>query len=463
MELSASPQPAAFDPMTAASFLLATSSIFGAALYLFYRCRGRISATSMLLSFLLVLYGPAYLVYMLYYNQSSFIYQELMQAPYFDEAVKSLNLAITILYLCCILGIELIDRLAGRRTKKLTEALDNWNAHPPRSVFRFRGWLIAVNIGLIALMIWTSMRELHLAVILGYFETAGSQAAKADYRLSYAGSDSYLYRIALMSVAPFFLIWGFLEGLIKRNWLLLGSSCVLFALTLLGRVETLSKAPIALLGMQIAFAALLSFRNRIGLSVVVGAVVAAPLLFYPLIELSIPEASRPMSATEFFFWRTFFISNEVLLEYFNAIPYYISHTWGSNIRIVATLFGKEFRPAYEEVALLWRGQPGSTSNAMFIADAWADFSFFGVAAASVLAGAICRTVDVIFVAEGKSPMTIALLACSFIGIIHLMLSSIQSAMLSGGLASIPLMLFVFVKARNLLRLRKLRWHRMVAP
>ena len=444
--------------MSAATFLLAALSMFGAAIYLVKKTRGFISATSMLLGFLLLLYGPAYLVYMLYYNQDSPIYRELMKTPYFDEASASLNLAIALTYLGCIFGIELIDRLAPQRTKELTQALKNWNTDPLRSASSVDGLLIAANMALIVFMAWTSIREQHLAVISGFLETANSQSAKGEYRLLHAGSNSYAYRVALTSIAPFLLTWGFLQGLIKRNWLLVASSCVLFALTLLGRFETLSKAPIALLAVQIGLGALLCFRNRNSFGLVVAAVAAVILVFYPLIELSIPEASRATSVTEFFLWRTFFISNEVLLEYFSAIPYYISHKWGSNIRLMAILFNEEFSPAYEQVSLLWRGQSGSTSNAMFIADAWADFSFLGVAAASVLAGAICRTIEIVVVAEGKSPLTIGLLACSFVGIVQLMLNSMQSSMLSGGLASIPLTLLAFVKAGQFLRLRRQRLH-----
>ncbi|WP_038937129.1 hypothetical protein [Bradyrhizobium japonicum] len=444
--------------MSAATFLLAAFSMLGAAIYLGKKTRGFISATSMLLSFLLLLYGPAYLVYMLYYNQDSPIYRELMKSPYFNEGSASLNLAIAVMYLGCIIGIELIDRLAPRRAQKLTQTLQDWNANPLRSASSVDGWLIAVNATLIALMAWTSIREHHIAVISGFLETANSQSAKGEYRLLHAGSASYAYRVALTSIAPFLLTWGFLEGLIKRNWLLLATACVLFGLTLLGRLETLSKAPIALLAVQIGLATLLSFRNRNSVGLAVAALAAVILVFYPLIKLSIPEASRATSATEFFFWRTFFISNEVLLEFFCAVPYYISHTWGLNIRVVAILFNREFTPAYEQVSLLWRGQSGSTSNAMFIADAWADFSFLGVAVTSVLAGAICRMIDVIFVAEGKSPMTIGLLGCSFVGIVQLMLSSIQSAMLGGGLASIPLTLLALIKARDIFRQRRKRWH-----
>ncbi|MCK1406666.1 hypothetical protein [Bradyrhizobium sp. 76] len=440
--------------MTAATFLLATLSMLGAAIYLVKKTRGFISATSMLLGFLLLLYGPAYLVYMLYYNQNSLIYRELMKTPHFVEATASLNLAIAITYLGCIFGIELIDRLAPRKAKKLVQTLEHWNADPIRSTSSVDRWLIAANAVLIAFMAWTSIREDHVAVILGFLETANSQSAKDQYRLLHAGSASYAYRVALTSIAPFLLTWSALEGLIKRNWLLLASACGVFALTLLGRMETLSKVPIALLAVQLGLAALLSFRNRNGFRLGAAAVAAVVILFYPLVVISIPEASRATSVIDFFFWRTFIISNEVLLEYFSAIPYYISHTWGLNIRVLAALLNEEFTPAYEQVSLLWRGQAGSTSNAMFIADAWTDFSFLGVAVTSVLAAGLCRMIDVIFVAEGKSPMTIGLLGCSFAGIVQLMLSSIQSAMLSGGLASIPLTVLVLSELTNNLRLRR---------
>src|SRR5260221_448262 len=214
---SCRPRMGAFELMTAATFLLAALSMVGAAIYLIKKTRGFISATSMLLSFVLLLYGPAYLIYMLYYNQDSLIYRELMKTPYFDDASVSLNLAISITYLGCIIGIELIDRLAPRRTKKLTQALEDWNTHPLRSASWVDGWLIAANVALIAFMAWTSIREHHLAVISGFLETANSQSAKGEYRLLHAGSDSYAYRFALTSIAPFLLTWGFLEGLIKRN------------------------------------------------------------------------------------------------------------------------------------------------------------------------------------------------------------------------------------------------------
>jgi hypothetical protein len=439
--------------MTAASYLLAALSMLGAAGYLFYKSRGYISAASMLLSFLLLLYGPVYLVYMLYYNQESesVIYRELAKAPYFDEATISLNFALSIMYLGCVIGIELVDRIAWRSNERLNHALESWSFKLLGGDRRFAGLLIAVNLALAAFMIWVSIRENHLAIVSGFLDTASSQIAKSEYRLLHAGSKNYAYRVILNSIAPFFVIWGILESLVNRFRILLAVSLVLLLLTLFGRTETLSRAPVALLFVQLGLAALLCFGNRARWQVLASASIAIIVVFYPLIELTIPETARQGTAIKFFFWRTFFISNEVLLEYFNAIPYYLPHMWGANIRPVAFLMNAEFRPAYDDVSLLWHGEPGSTSNSMFIADAWADFSFLGVAAASILTGAVCRVIDVAFVSRGKSAMTIAILACSFVGIVQLMIGSVQSAMLSGGLASVPLMLLSILKLSNLSR------------
>jgi hypothetical protein len=162
------------------------------------------------------------------------------------------------------------------------------------------------------------------------------------------------------------------------------------------------------------------------------------VLFYPLIHLTIPETARHGTELNFFFRRTFAVSNETVLEFFSAFPHYLSYTWGANFRPLAFLTGREFQAAYADVSYLWHGQGGSTSNAMFIADAWAAFSFFGVAAVSILVGAICRTIDLILISRGKTAMTIAVLSSVSMGVLHLMVGSASTAMFSGGLVSVPL-------------------------
>ena len=59
---------------------------------------------------------------------------------------------------------------------------------------------------------------------------------------------------------------------------------------------------------------------------------------------------------------------------------------------------------------------------MFIADAWADFSYLGVVCFSVIVGVICRTIDILLL-TGKTVAAVAGLASVFIGIYNLMSDS----------------------------------------
>ena len=52
--------------IVSASYVIAALAIYGAGLYLIYRLSLYFTASSMLLGFLLLVYGPAYLAYMLF-------------------------------------------------------------------------------------------------------------------------------------------------------------------------------------------------------------------------------------------------------------------------------------------------------------------------------------------------------------------------------------------------------------
>jgi hypothetical protein len=421
------------------SYLVAAVSMTGAAVYLVRKTRGRICTTSMLLGFLLVFYGPAYLLYMLYYNIHSVVYRQIIKSPYFDDGVVSLNVAVAIMYFGCILGIEIADRIAASRRDGLTVALERWSAIRLNGNRQVVALLIAINLALSIYMIGVSIYENHLGIVLGYLRAGDTVAARDEFRLVFSGTRIYSYRLMVASIAPFFLIWGMLEGWVQGSKLLMAASILLLLTTFFGRVEMLSRAPVAFIVVQLGLAVVFCFRNRVTWQFAVLGSLAAIAVFYPLIELTIPETARSGTALSFFFRRAFFGSNEPILEFFSAFPYYLSHTWGANIRPLAYLMGIEFRPAYVDVSYLWRSEPGSISNAMFIADAWADFSFLGVIVASILVGMLCRAIDLMVFSQGKSAMTVAVLASMFGGVLSLMVTSAQTAMLSGGLLSVPLL------------------------
>jgi hypothetical protein len=420
------------------SYILSVLSVISAAAYLRRKFRGRLTAGSILVICLLVFYGPATLVYLLYYNSESVIYRTLMESPYFGESIICLNISIAIAFAFCILGIEFCERVAPGLSRKLSEAED-WTGKPLVRGTESLFWLLlGSNVILATFMTGVSIHEDHLGTIRGFVQTAGSQAARDAYRLSFAGSKLYAYRVVLESIAPFILVWSLIEFNARRAYLALLAPLWLCLAIFVGRLDTLSRAPVAFFILQLAFALMLLWHNRLSWRVVTIGSIAVLAVFYPLIALTIPESVRDGTVFSFFFRRTFAISNETLLEYFTAFPRYLSYTFGANIRPVALLTGQEFRPAYVDVSYLWHGQRGSTSNAMFIADAWAAFSFIGVATASALVATICRTVDLIIVSRGKTAKNVAVLSAVLMAALRLMFDSASTALVSGGLLIIPL-------------------------
>ena len=102
-----------------ASYVIAALAIYGAGLYLVYRLELRLTASSVLLGFLLLVHGPAYLAYMLFRRPISVVDFRISNSLNFDDVAVSLNLSIAIMYVCVIAGIEFVDHLAPRSAQTL--------------------------------------------------------------------------------------------------------------------------------------------------------------------------------------------------------------------------------------------------------------------------------------------------------------------------------------------------------
>src|SRR5207245_5161264 len=97
--------------IVSASYVIAALAIYGAGLYLIYRLNLYFTASSMLLGFLLLVYGLAYLAYMLFRRPISVVDLRISNLFNFDDVVVSLSLSITIMFVCVIAGIEIFVRL----------------------------------------------------------------------------------------------------------------------------------------------------------------------------------------------------------------------------------------------------------------------------------------------------------------------------------------------------------------
>src|SRR5947208_193168 len=108
--------------MLAASYVVTALAICGAAIYLCFRLRLFLTATTMLLSSLLLIYGPAYLSFMLSSGEKamviarlsgseggkSVIYSIIQAASAdFDAVLIAMNMSMALMFAGVVLGIEI--------------------------------------------------------------------------------------------------------------------------------------------------------------------------------------------------------------------------------------------------------------------------------------------------------------------------------------------------------------------
>ena len=131
--------------MLTASYTVAAVAMSGAAIYLYLRLRLFLTATTMLVGALLLIYGPAYLSFMLSSGEKAMVIQRLSgsmggkspifsiieaASPDFAAIVISMNFAIALMFIGVIAGIEIVDRLIPKRITAMEAALTGWNLQP---------------------------------------------------------------------------------------------------------------------------------------------------------------------------------------------------------------------------------------------------------------------------------------------------------------------------------------------
>jgi hypothetical protein len=189
---------------------------------------------------------------------------------------------------------------------------------------------------------------------------------------------------------------------------------------------------------QLLFAAVLAFTNKVSWRVALPGLLFAVLLIYVAARAFIIFAPGE-SVAAMVYSRIFEVENQTLLENFAAFPGLHPFMWGNNLRPIATWNGVPYVPAFNIVGYLWYGSHDITSPSLFIADAWADFSYAGVIAYSITAGAICRILDIVFLARGKSVIGVAVLGATLVGVLTLLTTALNIALITGGLLLAPVL------------------------
>jgi len=365
----------------------------------------------------------------------------------FPAIVISMNFSIALMFVGVIAGIEIVNRLMPQRIAAMEVALTSWNSQRLEDNVGGGRMLLTVIAVLTLFLAWVSIRENHIGIIKAFLSITGDEAARVAYRFNHGSSQNYFYRLVLGAIAPMLVVWGVLSGWINRSWTLLVAASLLFLVVMIGKSETLSKAPPAFFLIQLIVAGLLVFRNRVTWRIGLGSLFAVIFVLYVTIRITV-SAYGDYGALGFLYYRVFEVPSESLLETFGAFPFRYPHTWGANIRPLAAIMGIEYTPAFTIVSQLWLNTKDVTNNALFIADAWVDFSYAGVAVFSMLAGAACRSIDAIYLANGKTALGIAMMAAAFAGVFALLVSALNTAFLSGGLLLAPLLASALVNANK---------------
>jgi hypothetical protein len=372
----------------------------------------------------------------------------------FNAVVIAMNFSVALMFAGVAAGVGIVDRLVPKRVAAMQVSLADWNTQPLKDDVGGSQVLFVAIAGLALFLAWVSIREHHLGLIKAFLSIDGNEAGRVAYSFMHGSSQNYIYRVALGAVAPMLVVWGTLSGWINRSWMLLLAVGLLFSVVMVGKSETLSKAPPAFFLIQLIVAGLLVFRNRINWKSGFTVLFAIISVLCLIIKLTV-SAYDKFGVLGFLYYRVFEVPSESLLETFGAFPFRYPHTWGANIRPLAALMELDYGPAFTMISQLWHNTKDATSNALFIADAWVDFSYAGVLVFSMIAGATCRAIDIIYLVKGKTVLGIAIMAAAFVGVFTLLVSALNTAFLSGGLLLAPIVAGALAKV--------IRWFNRYAP
>ena len=143
--------------------------------------------------------------------------------------------------------------------------------------------------------------------------------------------------------------------------------------------------------------------------------------------------------------------NRVLREYFIWWPNHFSHRLGLNIRPIHALFGHgEFEPAYKTIVYQYVDYNSpfvGTWPTMYIADAWVDFSYYGVLIFSIIVGFVLTFLDYILKSY-KNSYGAALFAGLVGSLFTLIENSLLTVFLTGGLLIIPFLFKILVSTKK---------------
>ena len=459
--------------VTGALFLL---SLLFSAWFMFRRLRVNFTLSSVGLFLLLAFHGPAYWYYTRYWIHGTTFLNKLYDAsasvtggrnsggvrapdappvydhlarlsgdPAFASSIAHLDIAMALLFLGVVAGILLADLVFSSNQAQMNAAIVSWQDSKLSPSLRSRNsklifWSILIMCS--ALLVSLYLKTDKFELVYKYFFTVGSEMEKIQWRRE-SGGFSYAWNIFFATIALFATVYAMNE--LRFNKAAGMPLTVIFVILIIfGKMAYLSKAPVVVYALQICLAVLIA--RSLNVSRYAAATLLAILVLVALVMIFVANSAMEGvgNALIFLFYRLLMIPNESLVEYFLAIPNYLPHTNGLDNRFIALLVGEpKLLESYWRVAEVLRGVGGSTTTAMFVADAWAEFSWLGVVIFPIAFGWVLRSLDILLVGKlGKTSASIAGLSLGYYGIFIALSTSLFTAFLTGGILMIPFLVFI---------------------
>lgn len=408
----------------------------------------RPSITLILFAALLIIHVVPMLVYLYFTGPETFIYEAALRSVDADAVKTRLLWAMACMFISVIFGSVLASLLVPRNWRLQQKREDNKSTDTDRFRYVYHAspttrlvlWLIAG--AMCAVIVIESQPQ----KIVNYFTSGESELGKILLRRAEGGTQFYLFNVFLYSVAPFLaMVLYCLQRQKPRDIEIRVLFFCFLLLVVIGKLGTLSKAPIVIFMIQFGLLLALLKDANFGIRAWIRLLIFALFLLTIIVKLTIPDIEL-LAVYRFLYYRIFDIPNEVLLEFFAAFPSSLRHGWeygavGSAVRPM----NEVAIPNYFAVAELTRGDATSSSNAMFVGDAWAEYEWVGVLFTSLFVGLVVRTIDLYAYRLGNSDEWACInSACAF-GVFTMLSTAFSTSLITGGLLLIPFASILFVR------------------
>lgn len=391
--------------------------------YLWRRVGLRLGCAMLVLSVLLLLYGPAHVSF----QQGREVNPELH---------ATVTVALLVMWAFLLIGLELPRWIEPAAFARAWQVSATWKRRPLRPGFPpatlFRPFAIFV----VLLLAIDFIVEAQPGKVISYYGSVGLLEEQALFRQEEGGSRFYLINILILTLAPFVSMVLLCEAVRNRTFRARALFWLSFVVVLLAKLATLQKSPAAIYVLQLCLAYWLIRSNEvrirpllIALGVFLLAMVPLSLAAFPGIELG--------DLFSYFYYRVIEAPQETLENYFAVYPSQIDFLHGLGFRWLHPLIGNGDYVGSSLVVASLHDSEGASFNALFVGDSWSDFGFAGVALASLGLGIVARLVDMYAFGLGKTSASVAILASMLFAVIYVASASFSAGLVTGGLALVP--------------------------